>query len=477
MSKAKKRIYAEINKVEAQDDGTLHVSGYASTNSKDSDGETVTTDCMRAALPDYMKFGAVREMHQASAAGTAISASIEESTGKTLFSAHVVDPIAILKVNTGVYKGFSIGGKVTERDTMDKKIIKGIHLYEVSLVDRPANPEAVFKLAKLESTPEDDVEELAEILDKGEITPAQILDLIKASKAPAEEPVVEPEPVVSVDQPLGKGLFGVSRFAEVLQSIGYLAEDTAWESQYEGDNSPLPASILQWLKDGMAIFTAMAQEECDELVSRLTAASGTPEVIQMAASKMAKAMEADDLTKAGAKFSKATKAALGSIHEACKAATEHLDALKYAEAEDAPDDAATKTVGTEPPASAAEATPEADATKVAKTTTDDTNGIVQPPNTSEDTLNKAVSAAIAPLNEALEKARKDIADLTATVQKYGKQPAHGKALLKAVTINKEDESAVHTNVEKAEDVPAEGTVERASYEMRKVFSQGGKRLA
>ena len=138
---AKKRLYAEINKVEDQDDGTIKVYGIASTGSVDSDGETITADCMRAAIPDYMKFGAVREMHQPSAAGTALSAEVN-ADGVTEFSALVVDPVAIIKVRTGVYKGFSVGGKVTERDLMDKKIIKGLNLFEVSLVDRPANPDA-----------------------------------------------------------------------------------------------------------------------------------------------------------------------------------------------------------------------------------------------------------------------------------------------------------------------------------------------
>ncbi|MBV9814089.1 MAG: hypothetical protein JO326_15175 [Acetobacteraceae bacterium] len=44
----------------------------------------------------------------------------------------------------GVYKGFSIGGRVRERDSADRRVITGLALNEISLVDRPANPEAVF---------------------------------------------------------------------------------------------------------------------------------------------------------------------------------------------------------------------------------------------------------------------------------------------------------------------------------------------
>ena len=81
------KLYAEISKVEDQDDGTIKVWGWASSESVDSDGETITADAMKAALPDYMKFGAVREMHQAKAAGTAIEIVVNEEgkkvSGKT----------------------------------------------------------------------------------------------------------------------------------------------------------------------------------------------------------------------------------------------------------------------------------------------------------------------------------------------------------------------------------------------------------
>lgn len=151
------RLYAEISKTEKLDDGTLKVWGYASSEAVDSDGETITADAMKAALPDYLKFGAVREMHQPMAAGTAIEAEVQDD-GRTWFGALVVDPVACKKVETGVYKGFSIGGKVTARDDINKTVITGLRLVEVSLVDRPANPEAVFTMFKVETEKADVVE-------------------------------------------------------------------------------------------------------------------------------------------------------------------------------------------------------------------------------------------------------------------------------------------------------------------------------
>ena len=141
------KLYAEIAKMEAQDDGTVKVWGYASSEAVDSDGEVIAAEAMKAAIPDYMKFGAVREMHGSNAAGTAIEINVEDD-GRTFFGAHIVDPIAVTKVKTGVYKGFSIGGSVTARDELNKSQITGLKLTEISLVDRPANPDAVFTCFK-----------------------------------------------------------------------------------------------------------------------------------------------------------------------------------------------------------------------------------------------------------------------------------------------------------------------------------------
>lgn len=150
------KLYAEIAKMEAQDDGTVKVWGYASSEAVDSDGEIIAAKAMKAAIPDYMKFGAVREMHGSNAAGTAIEINVEDD-GRTFFGAHIVDPVAVTKVKTGVYKGFSIGGSVTARDELNKSQITGLKLTEISLVDRPANPDAVFTCYKADK-PKDEEE-------------------------------------------------------------------------------------------------------------------------------------------------------------------------------------------------------------------------------------------------------------------------------------------------------------------------------
>ena len=299
MGKQATRLYGEITKSEKQEDGTLMVYGYASAEVVDSDGEVVTADAMKAARDGYMAFANVREMHDPKkAAGVAVEYEVQED-GRTWFGAHVVDPVAVLKCETGVYKGFSIGAKVP-KGGRDGKVIKSIELREVSLVDRPANPEAVFTLVKADGAADETDED-----GEGE-----------------------------GGEQIQKGLYELRDFADVLRNIGYLVSSTGWEAQTEGDNSPIPAALLAWLKTGAGIFQAMAAEETAELLANLQAAVPTPQAVDV----ITASAEGGDLTKAGARFSKATKSALKAAHDACKAADAALAALKYEAADDADDD-------------------------------------------------------------------------------------------------------------------------------------------
>ena len=142
------RFYAPIAKVDTQE---RMVWGYASTEAEDDQGEIITRDALAAALGDYLKFANIREMHQMSAVGVAEEAGVDD---KGLYvGARIVDPAAWNKVTSGVYKGFSVGGRVRARDPSDRSVITALSLTEISLVDRPANPEAVFDCWKAEGNP------------------------------------------------------------------------------------------------------------------------------------------------------------------------------------------------------------------------------------------------------------------------------------------------------------------------------------
>lgn len=332
------KIYGAIAKTEAQDDGTIKVWGYASSEVVDSDGETITADAMKAARDGYMAFGNVREQHDPKkAVGVAIDYEVQDD-GRTWFGAHVVDPVAVLKVNTGVLKGFSIGGRVPPGGR-DGKVIKSIDLREISLVDRPANPEAVFTMFKADAGPEDEA-----------------------------GPDTEGQGLVESADTVQKGLYDVGRFAQMLHELGYVVADAEWEAQYEGDASPLPAALREWLGQGLGILNSMAAEESAELLARLHAAVPAPVVTEVAMAdaggdrskfyeNLANAVEASgcpeggdmiewvgNLAKAGKRFSTATKAALKAAHDACKAADKALADLAYDADEDEGAEVSDKSV-------------------------------------------------------------------------------------------------------------------------------------
>ena len=305
------KLYAEIAKMEAQDDGTVKVWGYASSEAVDSDGEIIAAEAMKAAIPDYMKFGAVREMHGSNAAGTAIEINVEDD-GRTFFGAHIVDPVAVTKVKTGVYKGFSIGGSVTARDELNKSQITGLKLTEISLVDRPANPDAVFTCFKADKPKDDEeaVDKDDEAADKTDETPdddAEKADgdkkddkeddkkdeaeksasvnlseseiaILKAVLAKAEKPK---------DEPVAKSMWQVKSLADVLMSLKWLINDAG----YDGVDESVIAQIKESAGSLAESLKVLTVSEADKLVDGLAVKSDKSD-------DLAKAEAVDELAKA-----------------------------------------------------------------------------------------------------------------------------------------------------------------------------------
>lgn len=341
------KLYAEIAKMEAQDDGTVKVWGYASSEAVDSDGEIIAAEAMKAAIPDYMKFGAVREMHGSNAAGTAIEINVEDD-GRTFFGAHIVDPIAVTKVKTGVYKGFSIGGSVTARDELNKSQITGLKLTEISLVDRPANPDAVFTCYKADKpkdgeetadkddepaeqpdeTPADDAEKVdgEKVDDKEddkkdeteksasvELSDSEIA-ILKAVLAKAEKPK---------DEPVAKSMYQVKSLADVLWSLKWLIEDAA----YDNIDEAVIAQIKESASSLAESLKALTISEADKLVDGLAAKADKSD-------DLAKAESVDELAK--------VQDALKKSNDALAKAQAEIESLKK---QAAPPKGSTKAIG------------------------------------------------------------------------------------------------------------------------------------
>jgi len=130
------------------------VSGFATLDNVDKQGDVVTTEASLTAFKNFR--GNLREMHQPSAVGKIVSFKEDryfDPNTKMFYSGVYVSAYvskgaqdAWEKVLDGTYSGFSIGGNITKTDdTYDEKldksirIIKEYDLHELSLVDNPAN--------------------------------------------------------------------------------------------------------------------------------------------------------------------------------------------------------------------------------------------------------------------------------------------------------------------------------------------------
>lgn len=138
-------LFGVIEKFDAVD-GHLIVTGIASTEDVDNQGDVVSAEAMRKAIPSYLLSGTVREMHQPIAAGKPISAFVDEQ-GRTHLTAKIVDMGTIEKIKQGVLKGFSIGGKALAKVG---KTITELSLKDISVVDVPCNSNCLFEIIKFD---------------------------------------------------------------------------------------------------------------------------------------------------------------------------------------------------------------------------------------------------------------------------------------------------------------------------------------
>jgi hypothetical protein len=167
--------FAKIIKQEKLEDGTLMVYGKATDDSLDIDEQICDAGWLATAMPEWFKTGGnVREQHSNIAAG--VAKELDSKADGFYINVHVVDPVSVKKTETGVFKGFSIGIRsprvVRDSKAANGRIIDG-QIVEVSLVDRPANPNAKLIMAKSVGTEIVKVEELVEATEEVVETPAE----------------------------------------------------------------------------------------------------------------------------------------------------------------------------------------------------------------------------------------------------------------------------------------------------------------
>lgn len=164
--------FFDIVKADKNADGTLMVYGKATDDSLDIDQQICDPVWLDNAMPEWFKSGGnIREQHSNIAAG--VAKEYEKRADGHYIHALVVDPVSVKKVDTGVLKGFSIGIKnprvVRDQKAANGRIIDG-KIVEVSLVDRPANPNCQLVLAK-SADGENGMWKVEELIEKEEKKP------------------------------------------------------------------------------------------------------------------------------------------------------------------------------------------------------------------------------------------------------------------------------------------------------------------
>ena len=188
-------VYADILKYDDNGDGTLTVYGKATDDSVDIDQQICDEAWLAKAMPDWFETGGnIREQHSNIAAG--VAQEYELKADGHYISALVVDPVSVKKVQNRVLRGFSIGIKsprvVRDTKAANGRIIDG-QIVEISLVDRPANPNCQLILAKSINGEKSltKVEELVETTIVKEEATAEMPMNGEAKSVPSQEEMLE----------------------------------------------------------------------------------------------------------------------------------------------------------------------------------------------------------------------------------------------------------------------------------------------
>lgn len=416
-------IFARITKV---DEATGKVYGRAVQEVVDRSGEIFDYETSK---PNFEKWstaaaeategksvGNLRAMHGKVAAGKLTEITFNDAEKAIDICAEVVDPVERDKCVKGVYTGFSIGGSYAGK--WPDPVNKSVQRYtaspsEISLVDLPCVPSAMFtvvksdgaeELRKFETATGDaealtkwvkgltdaERETLAKIAKRPDADPkegedkygkveyadpknkkypldtakhikaawsyihmpknakkysAEDCDAIKAKIAAAWKDKIDEKGPPSAEkaygaqaerlmknadaadtanvitvllggEPVEKGLWAVAQFADLLQQLAWITDNTFNEERVEEDDSPLPAQMQAALKPLAEAFLAMAREEVDEaLHGQLSDAAA----LELAAS--------GDLAKAGARHNAKDRAAIEAATKHHASAKKHLDAM------------------------------------------------------------------------------------------------------------------------------------------------------
>jgi hypothetical protein len=244
--------WAPIVKAEKTADGTLVITGKAADSTVDRDYQIADETWLDGAMSKWFTDadgGNIREQHNPQRAiGNAVH--YEKRDGGHYITAEIVDPLAIAKIERKVLKGFSWSARnaaiTTDKAAPGGRIVKG-DIYELSVVDRPANPGCLISIAKAD--------------DNGDLQVLESPQFVELDKADGDDVGEGEKP----DEPR----FTPTQFADLLKSLGK-PPTPALATGGVVDTSTTPGLFLEhpapftMSRATLAKATASADDECPE---------------------------------------------------------------------------------------------------------------------------------------------------------------------------------------------------------------------
>ena len=400
---------------------------------------------LHRAVPDFMKWANLREMHGKSAAGKILDLRYDEGEKKFWVRAQVVDDNAWKKVKTGVYRGFSIGGSVLENGIEVVKSASGhafqrltnIKVTEISLVDRPSNPDARITLWKgtgLNDVEENQEETVQEQPQAGQETtpPVAATQDVEVIETPVAAPTIEkasksapdPQAIVASIQALRNQyeLDGSTDAASLLsQAIGNIMTAAGEDGGDDDDDDEDEEGDGTDPDDNTATTTDPSADPADGATPPPAADGKDKKKSDSGNSPMEMASQILDLAKAGRVISTNNLTKIQSIHDA--AATIVQAAIDLGAS-----DASTKAKATKKAKAAPTAPPPADPSgdSLANGKASGPTDLAKASGLTDDALEAAFTKAATPLFEKLAESMTALATRLEVVER---QPSAGGPVL------------------------------------------------
>lgn len=242
-------FFLPIVKVDKTPEGHRLVTGTVSTERVDLDGQIADYGWAKKEAQAWFEIANVREMHQRSAVGKGLDLQLDDAAKTISLTAKIVDPVAITKLDEGVYTGYSFGAKSVPGNPI--KVVKdaiapngrinGGKWIEITLADRPANPDAVLTVAKIAGSEIEVASELGDFSD-ADVEKIQEPDTVKeltgddavhndalASARAAIRSLISQE-ASEADEP--NNAYQIQYLVDALNSVACFETSESFEGQY-----------------------------------------------------------------------------------------------------------------------------------------------------------------------------------------------------------------------------------------------------